>query len=79
MSDKMDFPRDQHDYYATDLRGNNELHHGLKGKVVVAVGAGRGLGRACAEFLARCSVKAVICLALEERERCLKLWRYAGG
>lgn len=65
----MNFPSDQHDcYYATDPRANKELSTSLAGKTAVVVGAGRGVGRACSEFLATASVRALALLALEQDE-----------
>ena len=65
----MSFPSDRHDcYFATDPRVNKELSTSLAAHTAVVVGAGRGIGRACSEFLARVSVRALALLALEQDE-----------
>ncbi|KAK5094651.1 hypothetical protein LTS08_008507 [Lithohypha guttulata] len=63
------FPRDQHDcYYATDPRINEDVKTSLLGKNAIVIGAGRGIGRACCEFLVLAGVKSIACLALEATE-----------
>ena len=62
----MSFTPDQHDCYAaTDPRINRDLATGLSGKNVVIVGAGSGIGRASAEFIAHAGAKSLACLGLE--------------
>ncbi|KAJ9654702.1 hypothetical protein H2198_006292 [Neophaeococcomyces mojaviensis] len=63
------FPRDQHDCYrSTDPRVNEDIKTSLLGKNAMVVGAGRGIGRACCEFLVLAGVKSIACLALEKTE-----------
>ncbi|EXJ54839.1 uncharacterized protein A1O5_12905 [Cladophialophora psammophila CBS 110553] len=70
------FLGDKHDcYFATDPRVNKELAASLQGKNIVCAGAGRGVGRACAEFLTYASAKSIslVALELEEVEETAKL------
>ncbi|KAG9784924.1 hypothetical protein ABEF93_002833 [Exophiala dermatitidis] len=63
------FLGDQHDcYYATDPRVNKELVASLNGQHVVIAGAGRGIGRATAEFFAHTDIEALSLMALERAE-----------
>ncbi|CAK7206784.1 hypothetical protein SEUCBS139899_009590 [Sporothrix eucalyptigena] len=56
----------EHDcYYEIDPRQNAELASSLKGKNAVVAGAGRGIGRACATFLAHASARSLTLVALE--------------
>ncbi|CAK7221460.1 hypothetical protein SBRCBS47491_004533 [Sporothrix bragantina] len=54
--------------YETDPRQNPELATSLKGKNVLVAGAGRGIGRACAEFLTHASARSLTLIALELKE-----------
>lgn len=63
------FLGEEHDCcFATDPRVNEELAASLKGKNVVVAGAGRGVGRACAQFLTHASAKSLSLIALELEE-----------
>ncbi|CAK7201921.1 hypothetical protein SEUCBS139899_004637 [Sporothrix eucalyptigena] len=63
------FQGNEHDCsYETDPRQNPELAGSLKGKNVVIAGAGRGIGRACAEFLTHASARSLTLVALEQNE-----------
>jgi NAD(P)-dependent dehydrogenase (short-subunit alcohol dehydrogenase family) len=53
-------------YHSTDPRANKDLAQKLNGKNVLIAGAGRGIGRACAEFFSYCSPKSVSLIALEK-------------
>ncbi|KAJ9655443.1 hypothetical protein H2198_005699 [Neophaeococcomyces mojaviensis] len=55
-------------YFATDPRINQNLAKQLNGKNVVIAGAGRGIGRACAELLSYGEVKSLSLVALEQDE-----------
>ena len=58
-----------HDCYdSTDPRVNQDLARQLKGKNIVVAGAGRGVGRACAELLSHGSPKSMSLVALERDE-----------
>ncbi|CAK7212891.1 hypothetical protein SCUCBS95973_001614 [Sporothrix curviconia] len=58
-----------HDCYdGTDPRVNKELAAGLEGKNVIVAGAGRGIGRACAEFFSHTPIKSLSLVALEQDE-----------
>jgi len=59
----------QHDCsYISDPRQNKELGARLKGKNVVIAGAGRGIGRATAEFFAHTEIATLSLMALELAE-----------
>jgi NAD(P)-dependent dehydrogenase (short-subunit alcohol dehydrogenase family) len=63
------FLGDQHDCQpATDPRTNKELAAAFKDKNVVIAGAGRGIGRATAEFFAHTNAKSLSLMALELNE-----------
>ncbi|OAL36651.1 hypothetical protein AYO20_03983 [Fonsecaea nubica] len=63
------FLGDQHDCQpATDPRQNRQLAAAFKDKHVVIAGAGRGIGRATAEFFAHTAAKSLSLMALELRE-----------
>jgi len=63
------FLGDQHDSQpATDPRQNKELAAAFEGKHVVIAGAGRGIGRATAEFFAHTAAKSISLMALELNE-----------
>ncbi|KAL1891485.1 hypothetical protein Sste5346_007576 [Sporothrix stenoceras] len=63
------FQGNEHDcYYETDPRQNHELASSLKGKNIVIAGAGRGIGRTCAEFLTHASARSLTLVALELNE-----------
>jgi NAD(P)-dependent dehydrogenase (short-subunit alcohol dehydrogenase family) len=63
------FLGDLHDCQpATDPRSNKELAGALKGKNIVIAGAGRGIGRATAEFFAHTAAKSLSLMALELEE-----------
>ncbi|OAP54736.1 hypothetical protein AYL99_11184 [Fonsecaea erecta] len=63
------FLGDQHDCQpATDPRRNQELAAAFKDKNVVIAGAGRGIGRATAEFFAHTAAKSLSLMALELQE-----------
>ncbi|CAK7227428.1 hypothetical protein SCUCBS95973_006539 [Sporothrix curviconia] len=55
-------------YFGTDTRVNKDLANELKGKNVVVAGAGRGIGRACAEMFAHAPIKSLSLVALEQDE-----------
>lgn len=60
------FLGDLHDcYFETDPRVNTGLANALNGKNVVVAGAGRGLGRACAELLSHGKLGSLSITALE--------------
>lgn len=60
------FLGDQHDCsYASDPRQNKDLASSLEGQHVVIAGAGRGIGRATAEFFAHTAAKSLSLMALE--------------
>ena len=54
--------------YATDPRVNKDLAASLKDKNVVIAGAGRGIGRATAEFFAHTQAKSLSLMAVELNE-----------
>ncbi len=63
------FLGDQHDSQpATDPRTNKELAAAFKDKNIVIAGAGRGIGRATAEFFAHTNAKSLSLMALELNE-----------
>lgn len=63
------FLGDQHDCQpATDPRRNKELAAAFKDKNVLIAGAGRGIGRATAEFFAHTAAKSLSLMALELHE-----------
>lgn len=63
------FLGDQHDCeFASDPRQNKELAASFKDKNVVIAGAGRGIGRATAEFFAHTDAKSLSLMALELEE-----------
>jgi NAD(P)-dependent dehydrogenase (short-subunit alcohol dehydrogenase family) len=63
------FLGDLHDCQpTTDPRTNKGLREALKGKNVIIAGAGRGIGRATAEFFAHAGVKSLGLMALELHE-----------
>ncbi|KAJ6076996.1 hypothetical protein N7499_008977 [Penicillium canescens] len=51
--------------YESDPRQNKDLANSLIGKNVIIAGAGRGIGRATAEFFARTAASSVSLIALE--------------
>ena len=53
-------------YHTTDPRVNKDLASKLNGKNCLIAGAGRGIGRACAEFFSYCSPKSLSIVALEK-------------
>lgn len=55
-------------YFDTDPRINAGLAERLNGKNVVIAGAGRGVGRACAELLSHGKLKSLSITALEQDE-----------
>lgn len=55
-------------YFGTDPRVNQDLAKKLNGKNVVVAGAGRGVGRACAELLSYGGLKSLSLTALEQDE-----------
>lgn len=55
-------------YFETDPRVNPDLAKALNGKNVVVAGAGRGVGRACAELLSHGRLKSLNITALENDE-----------
>jgi len=60
---------DKHDcYFATDPRINQVLAVSLQGKNVVCAGAGRGVVRACTEFLTHAGARSISITALEVEE-----------
>ncbi|EXJ82726.1 hypothetical protein A1O3_06541 [Capronia epimyces CBS 606.96] len=60
---------DQHDcQYSTDPRVNKELAASFQNQHVVIAGAGRGIGRATAEFFAHTAAKSLSLMALELAE-----------
>ncbi|KIX03865.1 uncharacterized protein Z518_07418 [Rhinocladiella mackenziei CBS 650.93] len=66
---KERFLGDQHDcQFATDPRQNKELAALLKDQHVVIAGAGRGIGRATAEFFAHTEAQSLSLMALELAE-----------
>lgn len=52
-------------YFTTDPRVNKDLASKLAGKNVLIAGAGRGIGRACAEFITHGSPRSMSLVALE--------------
>lgn len=54
--------------YASDPRQNKDLAASLQGKHIVIAGAGRGIGRATAEFFAHTAAKSLSLVALELAE-----------
>ncbi|EXJ53394.1 uncharacterized protein A1O5_13383 [Cladophialophora psammophila CBS 110553] len=55
-------------YFGTDPRVNQDLAKQLNGKNVIVAGAGRGIGRACAEFLSFGGLNSLSLVALEQDE-----------
>lgn len=55
-------------YFSTDTRVNKDLAKELEGKNVVITGAGRGIGRACAELFSHAPIKSLSIVALEQDE-----------
>ncbi|KAK5321335.1 hypothetical protein LTR67_009243 [Exophiala xenobiotica] len=63
------FLGNQHDcQYASDPRKNKDLAASLNGRHVLIAGAGRGIGRATAEFFAHTEAKSLSLMALEAAE-----------
>lgn len=63
------FPRVQHECdLSIDPRVNDNAARSLVDKTALVVGAGRGIGRACCEFLVLAGVRSLACLALEVEE-----------
>lgn len=63
------FLGDQHDcQFASDPRVNKELASSFRGKHIVIAGAGRGIGRATAEFFAYTAASSLHIVALEKSE-----------
>ena len=69
MPPPVPFQGQLHDCYdSTDPRVNKDLAKQLNGKNVVLAGAGRGVGRACAEVLSYGELKSLSLVALEQDE-----------
>ncbi|CAK7222053.1 hypothetical protein SBRCBS47491_004738 [Sporothrix bragantina] len=63
------FQGEEHDcYYDIDPRQNPELASALTGLNAVVAGAGRGIGRACSQFLTYAGVRSLTLVALEADE-----------
>jgi NAD(P)-dependent dehydrogenase (short-subunit alcohol dehydrogenase family) len=69
LEKKSLFPSEKHDcYFATDPRVNPDLKGSLSGKNVVIAGAGRGVGRAIAQFITHADAATLTLTALEMNE-----------